>query len=115
MGIPAASRLECTGRAPSVASSMLSESIPTKAAPAATRCSAAARGGTRAMESSGAATFTAPPVGGDWMWAHPWPSEGAAQKEGGGGGGTGRGGGRGGGGGGGGGGSPRGILTVELS
>src|SRR6267143_48081 len=43
IGIPAPSRSECAGRAPSVASSMLSESIPTRAAPAVMRCSAAAR------------------------------------------------------------------------
>src|SRR6266571_18659 len=43
MGIRAPRRMVCTGRAPSEASSMLSESIPTSAAPAATNCPAASR------------------------------------------------------------------------
>src|SRR2546429_76141 len=43
IGMPAPSSSVCAGRAPSLASSMLRESIPTSAARAATRCSAAAR------------------------------------------------------------------------
>jgi len=43
IGIPAPSSRVCAGRAPSAASSMLSESMPTRAARPAIRCSAAAR------------------------------------------------------------------------
>ena len=42
IGMPARRRVEWTGLLPSLVSSMLSESIPTRAAPLSTRCCAAA-------------------------------------------------------------------------